>query len=338
MFQNGEGALTKMSISSGKTVAMGRAWPATGAYLSMLALLTGIVPAGAQEPDASPPPAAEVSPKPSPDAAATSVETGTAPQAAPSPTPTPAPPLIPGPGTHVQPDDKRRTLRSYAHNLGYNFLSPLQHENHKALLITAGLTAPSFLLDHDFEQYFIDHPHDDFGKIGEKLGGTVAVAAVTIGVFSAGRISRGDNFRATSYDLSQAIIVNAVYTTALKYTVRRERPDGSNNLSFPSGHASNAFAIASVVARHYKKLAIPAYAFGTFVAVSRMAAEKHHFSDIVAGSGLGWSIGSSVVRRNGRPPDPPKAEKPPPDKATWQITPWAGPSRDGRGLALIVTF
>lgn len=303
---------------------MRRAGPATGVCLSILVWAGGIGASEAQEESAAAKPA----------------ETAAVPQAAPSPTPTPAPPLIPGPGAHPQPDDKRRTLRSYIHNLGYNFLSPLQHENHKALLITAGLTAASFTLDHDFEQYFTDHPHDDFGKIGAKLGGTVAVVGVTIGVFSAGRISRGDNFRATSYDLSQAIIVNGVYTEALKLTVRRERPDGSNNLSFPSGHASSAFAIASVVAHHYRKLAIPAYAFGTFVAVSRMAAEKHHFSDIVAGSGLGWSIGRSVVRRNDRPPDakPGKTGEPPPEKTTWDIAPWAGPSGDGRGFALVVRF
>ena len=58
-----------------------------------------------------------------------------------------------------------------------------------------------------------------------------------------------------------------------------------------------------MIARHYRKLAIPAYGFGAYVAVSRMAADKHHFSDIVAGSGLGWGIGRAVVRRNGRPPD-----------------------------------
>lgn len=280
---------------------MRRASPLTGVCLSMLASLAGIVPAGAQEP---------------------------------------APPLIPGPGKAVQPDDKRRTLRSYGHNLAYNFLAVLQRDNYEPLLMTAAFTGVSFPLDNDCEQYFTDHPHENFGRIGANLGSTVAVAGLTIGLFSAGRISRDDRFRSASYDLSQAMIVTGVYTNAIKLAVRRERPDASNNRSFPSGHASNAFTIASVISRHYKKLAIPAYAFGTFVAVSRMAAEKHHFSDIVAGSGLGIAIGRVVVRRNGRPPDPkPGApEGPPPDRTTWEVTPWAGPSGDGRGLALIVSF
>jgi membrane-associated phospholipid phosphatase len=250
----------------------------------------------------------------------------------------PAPPLIPGPKPKVQPDDKRRTLRSYGHNLAYNFPAVVQHENHQALLIAAAATAAAFPFDDHFEQYFLDHPNDDFADIGAALGSTAAITGLAIGLFSAGRFSRGDRFRAATYDLSQAVIVTQVYTTAVKLVVRRERPDGSNEKSFPSGHASNAFCVASVFASHYTKLAIPAYAFGAYVAVSRMAAHKHFFSDVVAGSGLGWTIGRSVVRRNGRPPDAKPADEAAPEKASFTLAPWAGPSGDGRGVLLLVTF
>lgn len=253
----------------------------------------------------------------------------------------PAPPLIPGPKpARVRPDDKRRTMKSYGSNLAYNFLGVLTRGNHKPLLITTAITAPSFPLDDEGKQYFADHPHESWGKIGAQLGGSLAVAGLTVGVFSAGRISRGDKFRATTYDLSQAIIVTQVYTQGLKLAIGRERPDESNNVSFPSGHASNAFTAATVIARHYPKLAVPGYGLATYIALSRMAANKHWLSDIVAGGGLGWGIGRVVVRRNGRPPDvqPGKAGEPPPDRATWQITPWRGPRGDGRGLAVVVTF
>jgi membrane-associated phospholipid phosphatase len=255
------------------------------------------------------------------------------------PTPPQAQPVLPGPRPHGPPDDKRRTVRSYLHNLAYNFVAVPQHENRKALLVSAGLTAPSFLLDDEFKQYFVDHPHEGFGDIGAKLGGSAAVFGVTVGLFSAGRISRGDRFRAASYDLSQAIIVNEVYTTALKLAVGRERPDESNQRSFPSGHSSNAFAMASVFSKHYKKLAIPLYGFATYIAVSRMAANEHWFSDVVAGSCLGWVIGRSVVRRNDRPPDAkPTPDEPASQPATWQVAPWAGPAGDGTGLRVTLTF
>jgi hypothetical protein len=279
--------------------------------LSIVVALGGAVRAGAQEPPVT------------------------------QPSPTPAPPLIPGPkAERVRPDDKRRTLRSYGSNLRYNFIGVLTRGNHKPLLITAALTAPSFLLDDEGKKYFTDHPHENFGKIGSSLGGSVAVVGMTVGVFSAGRISRGDKFRATTYDLSQAILVTQVYTQALKLAVGRERPDKSNNVSFPSGHSSNAFTAATVIARHYPRLAIPGYGVATYVAVSRMAANKHHLSDIVAGGGLGWGIGRVVVRRNGRPPDvqPGKTGEPPKDPTTWHIAPWGGPAGDGRGLAVAVNF
>jgi hypothetical protein len=156
--------------------------------------------------------------------------------------------VIPGPTPRVKPDDKRRTMRSYGHNLFYNLRDVLAPRNFKPLLIAAAITAPSFLLDDEGKQYFQDHPHENWGKIGATAGGTLAMAGLTVGVFSAGRISRGDRFRSMSYDLSQAIIVTQLYTQGLKFAVGRERPDGSNNLSFPSGHSSNAFTAATVAA------------------------------------------------------------------------------------------
>jgi membrane-associated phospholipid phosphatase len=254
-----------------------------------------------------------------------------APQAEPSPPPnTPAhgrPPSIR--------DDKRRTMKSYWNNLAYNFLGVVTPGNYEPLLVTAALTAPAFAWDEDGKKYFADHPHENFADIGQTLGGTVAVAGLTIGAFSASRIRGGDRFRATTYDISQAIIVTQVWTQGLKFAVRRERPDESNNLSFPSGHASNAFCAAAVISRHYRILTIPGYGVATYIAVSRMAANKHHFSDIVAGAGFGYSVGRLVTRRNSRDPDLPKGS---PATARLSVVPDSGPSRDGTGLRVQFVF
>ncbi len=163
------------------------------------------------------------------------------------------------------------------------------------------------------------------------------MAGLTIGAFSAGRLSSGDRPRAASYDISQAIIVNQVWTQALKLVVRRERPDGSNQASFPSGHASNAFTAATVVSRHYPRLSVPSFGLATYIAVSRMAANKHHFSDIVAGAGFGYGVGRLVTRRNSREPDAP-ATPPPAPATSLMIVPDGGPAGDGAGARLVVTF
>ena len=245
-----------------------------------------------------------------------------------------ASPEAPKPPPSVR-DDKRRTMKSYWNNLAYNFLGVATRGNHEPLLVTAAFTAPAFAWDDEGVKYFEQHPHPDFADIGATIGGSIAVAGLTIGAFSAGRLSSGDRPRAASYDMSQAIIVNQVWTQALKFVVRRERPDGSNNVSFPSGHASNAFTAATVLSRHYPRLSVPSFGLATYIAVSRMAANKHHFSDIVAGAGFGYGVGRVVTRRNSREPDPPAAPAP---ATSLTVVPDGGPAGDGAGARLVLTF
>lgn len=232
-------------------------------------------------------------------------------------------------------DDKRRTMKGYWNNLAYNFLGVATRGNHTPLLVTGALTATALAWDDEGKKYFAQHPHPDFGKIGSQMGGSVAVAGLTVGFFSAGRMVSGDRFRATTYDLSQAIIVNQAWTQALKLAVRRERPDESNRVSFPSGHSSNAYCAATVIVRHYPRLAVPGFGVATYIAVSRMAANKHHFSDIVAGAGFGYGVGRLVTRRNSRAPDAPATAAP---ETGVSMVPDGGPSGDGAGVRIVVTF
>jgi membrane-associated phospholipid phosphatase len=285
--------------------------------LALLLAEPRVAPSLASDRPEEPPPAVSASPAPS----ASPVAAG----------PAATEPVRPKPWVA---DDKRRTMRSYWANLRYNFMGVVTPGNYAPLLVTTALTAPAIAGDHEFKAYFQKHPHVQFGNIGANMGGGIAVAGLTLGFFSAGRYAHGDRFRATTYDVSQAVIVNGVYVQVLKFIFRRERPDGSNRQSFPSGHASNAFAGATAIVRHYPRLAVPAYGVATYIAVSRMAANKHYFSDVVAGAGFGFGVGRLVDRRNGRPPDKPGAK----DTTRFEIVPDAGPAGDGRGLALAVHF
>jgi membrane-associated phospholipid phosphatase len=142
----------------------------------------------------------------------------------------------------------------------------------------------------------------------------------------------GSRFRAAAYDTSQAVLVNSLYTFAIKSTAHRTRPDGSDQLSFPSGHTSNAFAIATVWAKHYgAEAAVPGYVMAGLVGVSRMAIHRHHLSDVVAGAALGTIVGRSVVRGNGGSARDAEARR-------WSLALDNGPSGDGVGLALKFDF
>jgi len=89
----------------------------------------------------------------------------------------------------------------------------------------------------------------------------------------------------------------------LKGMVNRSRPDGDEsgrwNSSFPSGHATGAFSLATVVAAKYRKLAIPAYLGATVIGLSRIYLGRHYPSDVAAGAALGVASGILVIKFQG---------------------------------------
>jgi len=74
----------------------------------------------------------------------------------------------------------------------------------------------------------------------------------------------------------------------LKLTVHERRPDGSDNRSFPSGHAARAFAGAELVRSEYGwGWGAAAYAVATGVGVLRVTGDHHYTHDVVAGAAIG---------------------------------------------------
>ncbi len=79
-----------------------------------------------------------------------------------------------------------------------------------------------------------------------------------------------------------------VLTKGAKLCINEERPDGSDNESFPSGHVGRAFMGAELVRIEYGKwYGLGAYSVALTVGFMRMYNGKHHFHDVVAGAGVG---------------------------------------------------
>ncbi|WP_434802137.1 phosphatase PAP2 family protein [Gabonibacter chumensis] len=92
--------------------------------------------------------------------------------------------------------------------------------------------------------------------------------------------------------LSGATAVGLTYI--LKYSIGKERPDKSDDHSFPSAHSSISFTGASFLQRRYGwKFGIPAYLLSAYVAWSRVYGKKHDWWDVLAGTAIG--VGSTYI-------------------------------------------
>jgi membrane-associated phospholipid phosphatase len=95
-----------------------------------------------------------------------------------------------------------------------------------------------------------------------------------------------------AYQALYSIGSSLAVTKLGKALIDSDRPDESDNDSFPSGHTSNAFASATTLHRRYGwKTGFPAYAVATLTGVARERARKHHWYDVVAGAVIGTAGG-----------------------------------------------
>ena len=115
-----------------------------------------------------------------------------------------------------------------------------------------------------------------------------------------------------------AMVPANLVVEGLKRAVNRTRPDGErrrSNASFPSSHAANAFVLAWVLARRWRRFSVPFWLAAVAVSGSRMYLNRHFLSDVLCGAIIGvacaWWVGRLVRERTPRPVppqgDPPRA-------------------------------
>lgn len=91
-----------------------------------------------------------------------------------------------------------------------------------------------------------------------------------------------------SWQLIKSGVVSRLTIEGLKFAVDKDRPDGSGDDSFPSGHTGDSFAAATFIQQRYGwKWGIPAYIGATFVGYSRVESDKHYIEDVLAGAAIG---------------------------------------------------
>ena len=155
---------------------------------------------------------------------------------------------------------------------------------------------------HPFDQTFnvrlrshYDLVNDVFAP-AKYYGDTPEQLILSIGTYTFGRVFDQPKVSHLGMDLLRAQVIAELLVQPIKFATQRERPDGSNAQSFPSGHAAATFAAATVIERHlgWKKAAL-GYAIASYVAASRLHDNVHYLSDVVFGAAVGTIAGRTVT-------------------------------------------
>ncbi len=187
--------------------------------------------------------------------------------------------------------------RRFGHILVRNLTRGLfSTENLLPIAIGSTSSAAFLPVDREISDAFRGH-WDELGDAGHWIASPIAVAGLTGGFVLAAQFTDNRRFRGYAFTLAQGIIVSNALVFPLKYAVRRERPDGQNETSFPSGHAASSMALAVVSAHYYgRKIGIPLYLLAGLVAASRIEKGKHFPSDVIFGATLGYISARTAIR------------------------------------------
>jgi len=164
-----------------------------------------------------------------------------------------------------------------------------------------GAVLAASLLDTTVNHWAQNHQSDRWDQVGKVASNIPYLLAAGTGLMLVG--AAGDD----AVDTARTSLVAAGYALGTnlltKYAVGRVRPlddlgqsqfhgfaDGATQSSFASNHMAVAFALATPFAQQYDKPWL--YALAATTGVGRIQSQEHWFSDVVAGSLLGYAMGT----------------------------------------------
>ena len=150
---------------------------------------------------------------------------------------------------------------------------------------------------------------EQMGNIGNRLGHGVTLVLIGIGFFLVGYLWKKDVFRNAAIDSFVAHAVAGIVVQIPKHLIGRPRPRWTHQDAFeygpsfqggldafPSGHSAASFAVATVFARYFPRMAWLWYGAASFVAMSRFLRGSHFPTDVIVGAVLGYLVGYVCAR------------------------------------------
>jgi membrane-associated phospholipid phosphatase len=185
--------------------------------------------------------------------------------------------------------------------------------------LLVGLTATLADEEEDIQNWVQKHRNSDTDGVARFVkpfgDGKYTVPALAA-LYCVGHFSDDAKARRTALLGIESFVVTGIFTETIKHTSHKHRPRSGNleevvwdgpgvssaNLSFPSGHAASAFAVATVVASGYGDHAVvPPLVYGaaTLCALSRVHDNAHWMSDVVIGTAIGHFTAKAIIGLSG---------------------------------------
>ena len=187
------------------------------------------------------------------------------------------------------------------------FTSPFHVNRHNALEWLVPLAATGALITSDRD--IANALENSRGQVRwggriSNIGASYTLIPIVAGSYVYGAWRDSPKAREVGVLGTESLLDSLIVVGVLKEVFRRNRPDEKNpgdfwggGTSFPSGHAIQVWAIASLLDhefKHQRIVGITAYSLAGIVSAARIAAQKHFASDVVAGGAMGWFIGRYV--------------------------------------------
>ena len=196
--------------------------------------------------------------------------------------------------------------------------------------LTLAVLATQDSVEGPFEKTTVaQKPLGSYSKYGDLMGQVVPNAVYAGGMLTASYFGNALGYE-RAFAMFEATAYASLITEVLKYTVREPRPyDSSVRNSFPSGHATTAFAFAGIVAaEHGWYYGAPAMLLAAFVGYSRINDDQHHVHDVVAGATVGLSCAYGIYN----------SHKPESEKSAMHIQVVPTPIPGGMELAALLRY
>ncbi len=176
------------------------------------------------------------------------------------------------------------------------------------LLFFIGFETQAQSLDFSMLRKINQHEHPNWDKTMRITSTSIypLMVAAPTSLLLTGYVNNDKIMMRNGVKTGVALGFNILLTSGLKYTINRPRPfvqypneivkrTDAGKYSFPSGHTSSAFAMATALTLSSKKwyVAVPSYAYALAVGYSRMRLGVHFPSDVLGGMIVG--IGSSLL-------------------------------------------